>query len=1401
MSESLELLTSFVAPPIVRRYNRHPELPSEARFENYDGVVLFLDISGFTKMTEELAKHGSEGTEQITRILNTNFDTLVEHVVTHGGEVVKFAGDAFAAVWLMRGGSNKNGSNGKSADNTSENFAGRMGKLVQRACACALRIQNSTGKIGQGKRVKATTFADQYQPAISFKIGIGTGGLQLAHVGGVNQRWDLLMKGKALEKAVSAEGCASPGDTVLEHDAVSLVSSYVIGRDDAWYYFLRDLKKWPKVKDVAAGIKPSPEIESALRLYIPDAVQDRVDAGQGDFIGELRRVTVLFINLPDIRSRASVTQDQRIVQDVQEVVFRFEGAINKLSIDDKGVSVLSVFGLPPNSHESDPERGVRAALEIQKKFSPRKIRSSIGVTTGRAFCGAIGSAIRREYTVIGDIVNLSARLMQAAKGGILCDVNTHESTAQQLSFKELPKIKVKGKQDPVPIFRPVGAGTRHVGSPAQVHREFIVGRDNERAALVRATQEVDLRKPSQVMIVQGEPGTGKSHLVQHTMMLAEQNEIKTALGLASSIERATPYLAFRGLFIDLLGLRTTTRRQSPRDIIAKLLADREDLAKLAPVLSDILKIKIPDNDHTKKLDGKVRVDRAMEVLMHLMRVSAREQRYLLVLEDVHWFDSASWELLVALVQNVPGLLVLLTSRALPLPPPQGYLQVLRRETTKTMRLANLSPEDTSKLVCNRLGVDEIPKQVGELVYEHSHGNPFFTHELSLNLETTGIVEIDDGICRIADRFQHGKISVPNTIEGVVTSRIDSLTPSEQLTLKVASVIGREFQTKTLQEIFPVGRERPSLKRYLLKLQGLGFLASGGDGKNRKYIFQHVIIQEVSYQLMLHQQRSKLHEAVAKWYEQTHGRSLERYVGLLAHHYSHAGPTKATDAFRYIDLAGEAAIQAGASREAIQYYSRALELAEKYQDTRSTVAQWRKAGWQRRLSDALFAMGNRQAATERAEQALVTVGAGMPTSNFGWKMLALKGVAVFLARQFLPQSVVWTKSKELSRTLAEYSHAARRLGELFYYDYREMPMLGASFLAVNKGNRVRNFSGAPYSYAMLAQIYGTRGRHRKALKYFKMAQGMAEKLNRPAALVFSTNARVGYLAGTGALTSLGPAVTEAVDLAEIYGDKHDSETTWLLKSQIQYLAGQLEPSIESAKLAFDSARERGNRQHETVAEIAQARGEIALGHFEKVVEVLERLKPQLRAVTDVGAEVVCFGLLGLAKARLGNLGEARVAAMESLARASQSKVMTFGSLHGYEAAVEVCIAIWVEAQAQNSKYTKSFGENVQSSFLLFEKFTGRFQLARPSLALQRARYAIALGDIRKAGKYLETAMAKSREMKIPYIEAQVVFELSRFGGTPPHLRNHYRTTAQDLFWRMRSQYFIEQIEAQATASRD
>ncbi|MEC9464385.1 MAG: adenylate/guanylate cyclase domain-containing protein, partial [Myxococcota bacterium] len=1039
----LELMATFVAPPILRRYNDDPTKPDGPQERRHTGAVLFLDISGFTKMTEALAEKGAEGTEQITRILNHHFDTLVGIVESFSGEVVKYAGDAFAAIWICP-------------------IAGKdIRQVVHRASTCALKMQYARKSLEKKHKTK-----------LQFKIGIGCGALKLTHVGGVNDKWDLLVKGAALEQAVFAEGCAVPGDTVVSHKAWECVAPVASGKEHAsGNYFLKGLKKQAKARAVKdRQIKP--EAESSIRLYVPASVTSRIDAGQGAYIGELRQATIMFCNLPDIRSRASVDKDQRIIEQVQQVIFKYEGAINKLSIDDKGVSVLAVWGLPPLVHENDPERAVRAALGIQEVFGPKKVRCSIGVTTGQAFSGAIGGETRKEYTVIGDVVNLSARLMQNAKGGILTDIATFNAAQQKVQFKALSEITVKGKSKPIKIFRPVGAGGASVKITA--NKKFIVGRKKERSILSSELKGLELDTPSRVLVIQGEPGTGKSHLVHHTMQLAKEAGLKSFIGEASSIETSTPYLAWRGLFIQLLGFNERGRRQSPKDLVLKMLSTNPEYEKRAPVLNEVLNIRIPENDYSRRLGGKVRAERAQELLIHLLQILTQEERYIFVLEDAHWFDTASWELLMALVQNVSGVIVLLTTRAMPLPPPTWYVQLLKRNSTQMMRIGNLSKEEAAQLVAFKLGVKEIPEALQVMVYDHSQGNPFFTHELAMTLEDEGMVIIDDGECQLPPNFgAKGHLEVPNTIEGVVGSRIDALSPPQQLALKVASVIGRSFEFKLLAAVYPVAQDREDLGRHLDSLRARGFVDQDKVGKSKLFIFHHVITQEVSYKLMLFDQRRAIHREIALWMEDLKKGQSKGYFGLLAHHWSHTDNVK--KAYGYLDKAGELARRAGAYHESAEFFGRALELSENPDlDEANQADESKRAGWQRKLSDSYFAMGRGKESAEFAGKALETLGQPQPTNERGWKILLFKGALRQLFHQLMPRALIVAKDDQLRQHYAEFSYASRRLAELFYYEHADLQMMGTSLLSLNMAERVGNFPGTCFAYSMFAVVLGARG---------------------------------------------------------------------------------------------------------------------------------------------------------------------------------------------------------------------------------------------------------------------------------------------------------------------------------------
>jgi class 3 adenylate cyclase len=355
--------------------------------------------------------------------LNDYFGDLIDAVISSGGDIVKFAGDALLAVWPAAGDD--------------------LAPTVQAAALCGQRAQ-------QILRDRKTRDGE----TLSLRIGIGTGVVSTASVGGERNRWEFVVSGKPVREATIAAELAERGDVVLGPLAAkrAVPSVHGVGLSEG-HLRLEGINCGPPLLP-----QPIPELEAEhekkILGYIPGAIHSRLDSGHGNWLGELRRLTVLFINLPGLDHGTPLPIAQKVMLSLQTALYRFEGSVNKLSADDKGVTFVAALGLPPLAHEDDALRGVLVALDIKAALDGMGQQCSIGVTSGRVFCGIIGNQERCEYTMIGDVVNLSARLMQAARGGILCDQATFLGANRQIDFETLPPIPLKGKAEPQAVFRP-----------------------------------------------------------------------------------------------------------------------------------------------------------------------------------------------------------------------------------------------------------------------------------------------------------------------------------------------------------------------------------------------------------------------------------------------------------------------------------------------------------------------------------------------------------------------------------------------------------------------------------------------------------------------------------------------------------------------------------------------------------------------------------------------------------------------------------------------------------------------------------------------------------------------------------------------------------------------------------
>ena len=948
-----------------RHFTDHPDPPASSLKTSSPCAVLWSDICDFSGLTERLVAAGPDGVESLTSYLNTYYERLVELVQGSGGDVIEFAGDALLAVWRVT-----------EHDTTADQ--------VLRAADCALRIQSELHQYRVSDRI-----------TLSQRVAVGVGTMRFCWAGGVLSRWAVVASGEPLAQTQKIDHDVDPGQVVVSDRAWALASARCRGHrlPGGAFRLLEVTDAPPRVPLDRA--EPPEEAEPALRSFLHGAVMARVRAGQARWLAELRTISVLFIQLaglaPDDEDALDRVHDA-LVQ-CQHALYRQGGAFSGLSLADKGATVLASFGLPPLSHEDDPVRAVQTAMDIVERLDAIGLRASVGVTTGQVFCGLLGGEARCEYTTLGRPVNVASRLMTVVEQGVVVDEATWRASQGRLGYESLPPVRIKGSPRPVAVHRPTGETRVAVRAPTA-----IVGRRDELQLLAEQLQAVVRRGDGGIVLLEGEAGIGKSRIVLEAIQSAHELAVHPVLLAAQAIEKETVYFAWREAIGDVLGVDTEQDEGLQQRLVSALDGDAE-LERLVPLLGAVLSVPLPDNEHTAEMDGLVRAANTRAFVSRLVQRLADTQPLLLIVEDAHWLDSSSWALLVEVVASVKPLAVLIAARPFEEEPPE--LERLReRERFRHVLLDRLSPGDTLQLVCQRLGVVSIPENVGEALVEKADGNPFFAEELAYTLRDTGQLLIQDGTCGLAPGRTLEELALPATVQGAVVSRVDRLSPSSQLLLKVASVIGREFLQRILEGVYPSEELDAQVAELLPPLVREDIILPEATGDDPAFIFKHALGQQAVYELMPFAQRREWHAAVASYYEAQEERR-SALLALLAWHWSQA--QEPDRAFGYLCEAAEQALARHACREATRFYRRALALRE---ENPSLADDHRTAELDEGLARAVYGTGDSEQFRVHSRRALTRL--RKPVARDGLPLSL--GFAGLLIRAWLQSR--WPKSYEV-----------------------------------------------------------------------------------------------------------------------------------------------------------------------------------------------------------------------------------------------------------------------------------------------------------------------------------------------------------------------------------------------------
>jgi class 3 adenylate cyclase/tetratricopeptide (TPR) repeat protein len=903
----MDLLTAYLPQDRAYALARGVDLP-----ERTSGAALFADISGFTPLTEALtaALGPRHGVEILTDKINAVYEALIAQVEQYHGSVVSFAGDAITC-W----------------------FDDLDGPAASSAATCGLAMQAVMTPFA------AVALPDSSMIALTIKIAIASGPARRFVAGDPTfQQLDVLA-GTTMAHLAVGEHLAAKGEVLIDElTAASLGAAATLATwrtDDVLGIRFALITRI----DVAAPTQPWPRLlpgslrADQLQAWMLPNVAALVQAGLGAFLTELRPAISLFLRFDGIDYDSDPAAGEHLdafVRAVQAVLARYDGTLLQLTIGDKGSYLYAAFGAPV-SHEDDARRAILAALALQQVGDAQLELAAlqIGISQGISRCGAYGGSTRRIYGVMGDDVNLASRLMSlAARGEILISGRVQSAIGDQFVFDARPPIPLKGKAEPLPVFAVQGLVRRRtvrLEEPAYVLP--MVGRVDE-LAQGAATLAQALTGQVQVLGITAEAGLGKSRLVAEIVRLAMRAGMAGYGGTCQSYGTTTPYLVWQPIwraFFDIdpgLPLRKQLRRLERA--IADLAPDRLQALSL---LGPLLELDIPENDFTRSLEPQFRRSALHALLLDCLKGAAREAQedrsgVLLVLEDLHWIDAASHDLLEQVARTIIDVpvLIILAYR----PPDLLRLQSPRVEALPhftSLTLTDLDAGAAEALIRAKLA-QLFPEQRGTApakliaqVIAKAQGNPFYIEELLNYLRDRGLDPRTPAAL--------AALELPSSLHSLILSRIDQLSAHEQATLKTASIIGRVFRAAHLQDAYPELGNAAMLRTDLDELARLELTPLDMPEPELAYLFKHIVTQEVAYTSLPAVTRAVLHERFAAYLEGLTDLLAERFLDLLAYHYERSD--NLAKKREYLWRAGEAAAARYARAEADAYFSRALEL--------------------------------------------------------------------------------------------------------------------------------------------------------------------------------------------------------------------------------------------------------------------------------------------------------------------------------------------------------------------------------------------------------------------------------------------------------------------------------------------
>ena len=687
---------------------------------------------------------------------------------------------------------------------------------------------------------------------------------------------------------------------------------------------------------------------------------------------------------------------------------KYGGKVDKLTEN----TLMVVFGVP-ESVEDAPKKAINAAIELRESLArfnqeeglKRPLAIQIGIHSGFVIAGPLGPGDTREYSIMGEPVELALQLKDVSlQGEITVGALTYRHTRNVFDYQELKPLVPKDRREPIPVYRLLSARARvyraRLGSERMIFSEM-VGRGRELDRLKLHVLKAINGEGSIVNII-GEAGIGKSRLIAELTQQDETKRVNFLIGRALSFGQN---LSFHPLIDILKSWAGITEDDTPLSSSQKLeLAIRnvypEGVTEVFPFIATLMGIKIAgrDAERVEAVAGESLEKLIMKNLRELIVKAAASRPIAFVIEDLHWADLSSIELLGSLYRLAENNRILFINVFRP-----NYEEtserLLRTIRTRYPKLASdivLEPLDDNQcetLVDNLLHTKDLPDHIMGLIAKRAEGNPFFIEEVARSFIDDGVVERKNGHFFVTDKID--SVIIPETVHDVIMARVDKLDEQTKNLLKIASVIGRYFFYSILTDVAKSVREIDDKLEYLKEVQ---LIRERRRRAEIEFLFKHALARESVYSSILLKKRKELHLSVARTIEEIFRDRLNEFYGMLALHYSKGEDLEKAE--EYLIKAGEEALKAAASSEAIQYYQEALRV---YLQTHGDRADREKiAVLEKNIGLAFLNKGRLVDAVKHLDRALEIWGRKRPKSKLHAILLFLYNMVYILKATNFPK---------------------------------------------------------------------------------------------------------------------------------------------------------------------------------------------------------------------------------------------------------------------------------------------------------------------------------------------------------------------------------------------------------------